>query len=524
MIAHPNQLVDRQFAVPGVAELADELRGHAVVPRVDQLLHRERAVAGVAHPAHVLRGDAVIARAREWHRRTAPCSPARPAPGRTSGVTPWSLSSISGAQRAEPVAERAHLAQIGGIHAVLTGANQLGESRLRIPLLGQLVQEREPDVVPRHLVLLAGRRPGKAALRELRREIRIRRERERAGANAAADDAFERKRAGVAPQPELNRSARARELRGRQPFQTLDGNVRAGGRIQFHQPQMDGAFRTGRTDLPRAGQPVLHGAAKRCRATRTRRCRPFCQARLEGIQVRDRTRDPVAGRLPQCRAGSARRRRNGRRGARQRNQQRGRERRPRDAHAHRRHAPVARGIEHGEHAAFELSWTRHADREGRRPMAAERVRDLEQMAGILTRPGARRDHAVVARQLALDAQAARDPPGGRMEPVDRAGRERQRLREAIVPRDVRQLVKDHGASSVLGPRVGHGRDQDGRPARAEGHRHAALAAAKQANGTIDAQAARRTRAAAASNPDRARRWPRAPAAGRSTAAGPGESA
>ena len=60
-----------------------------------------------------------------------------------------------------------------------------------------------------------------------------------------------------------------------------------------------------------------------------------------------------------------------------------------------------------------------------RAMAPERVRNLEEMAGIVTRPGARRDRAVVARQLALDAEAARDPPGGWVEPVDRAGRERQ---------------------------------------------------------------------------------------------------
>ena len=41
------------------------------------------------------------------------------------------------------------------------------------------------------------------------------------------------------------------------------------------------------------------------------------------------------------------------------------------------------------------------------------VRDLEQMAGILARLGARRDHAVVAGELPLDAQPPRDPPRAR---------------------------------------------------------------------------------------------------------------
>ena len=291
-------------------------------------------------------------------------------------------------QRAEPVAERAHVAQIGGVHAVLTGANELGGLRLRVTLLVQLVQERVPDVVPRHLVLLARRRPGKAALRELRREIRVRRERERAGADAAAEDAFECERARVAPQPELNRSARARELRGRQSFQPLD-RERSSRRTNSLPPAADGRCLpclVGRiSHVPGSlscGMPIAAAAA------RTMRRADSMQVRHVRASIAERTRDPVAERhgcdaVPS--AGPRRLRRDDRRrGTRQRKQQRGRDRRRRDTHAQRRHAAVARGIEHGEHATFELSWTRHADREGRRAMAA-RTRTRSRADGRHTR-------------------------------------------------------------------------------------------------------------------------------------------
>ena len=103
MIARAPELVGRQSLVAQVRELTDVRRSDAVVPQLDQ-------------------------------RR----------------------------QRPEPVAERAHLAQIGGLHAVLTGANELRGLRLRVALLVQLVQERVPDVVPRQLVLLAAPSAGRS--------------------------------------------------------------------------------------------------------------------------------------------------------------------------------------------------------------------------------------------------------------------------------------------------------------------------------------------------------------------------
>ena len=87
------------------------------------------------------------------------------------------------------------------------------------------------------------------------------------------------------------------------------------------------------------------------------------------------------------------------------------------AHARRRNGPVAAVVERRQHPAFELLRTRHADGHRRHAMIAEGVGNLEQMARVFTGLRARRDHAVVARELPFDPQPPRDPPHGRMEPV-----------------------------------------------------------------------------------------------------------
>ena len=74
---------------------------------------------------------------------------------------------------------------------------------------------------------------------------------------------------------------------------------------------------------------------------------------------------------------------------------------------------------------------------------------------------ARAQHAVVAGQLALDAQASRHPPHPGVRPVERAHDCRQHLREAIAPRDVRQLVQEHRPASIERPGVGDRGNQDG---------------------------------------------------------------
>ena len=94
---------------------------------------------------------------------------------------------------------------------------------------------------------------------------------------------------------------------------------------------------------------------------------------------------------------------------------------------------------------------------------AEGVGNLEQMTRVVTGLRARRDHAVVARELPFDPQPARDPPHGRMEPVEGTGHECQRLGQAVATGDVRELVQDDRAPAIAGPRVGNRGDQDRRP-------------------------------------------------------------
>ena len=112
------------------------------------------------------------------------------------------------------------------------------------------------------------------------------------------------------------------------------------------------------------------------------------------------------------------------------------------------------------------------------------------MTRVFTGLRARRDHAVVARELPFDPQPPRDPPHGRMEPVQGTGHECQRLGQAIATGDVRELVQDDRAPAIAGPRLGNRGDQDRRPPDAERHRHRLLAASKQADLASNAHAAR----------------------------------
>ena len=93
-------------------------------------------------------------------------------------------------------------------------------------------------------------------------------------------------------------------------------------------------------------------------------------------------------------------------------------------------------------------------------MAAERIGQLQQVPGVFTRVRARCQHAIVAGQLPLDTQAARDPPHTRMRPIERARDGGHHLRQTIVPADVRELVKENRAAAILGPRVGDRRNED----------------------------------------------------------------
>ena len=104
-------------------------------------------------------------------------------------------------------------------------------------------------------------------------------------------------------------------------------------------------------------------------------------------------------------------------------------------------------------------------------MAAQCVGNLEKVSGVVARLGARVQDAIVTGQLALDAQASRHPPHAGVRPVEGARGFSQRLREAITPPDVRQLVQQHRLASLGGPGVGNRRNQDDALADADGHRH-----------------------------------------------------
>ena len=151
-----------------------------------------------------------------------------------------------------------------------------------------------------------------------------------------------------------------------------------------------------------------------------------------------------------------------------------------------RHGPIARRVQHREHASLDLPAARHADNERRRPVVPERVSQLQQVLGVVARPRAGVEHLIVAGQLAFHAKAARNPPHAGVGPVDGARHGGHQLREAVVADDVRQLMEKDGAAPVPGPRVGQGGNQNGGCACAESHRHAALEAAQQADARPDA--------------------------------------
>ena len=82
-----------------------------------------------------------------------------------------------------------------------------------------------------------------------------------------------------------------------------------------------------------------------------------------------------------------------------------------------------------------------------------RVRDLEEMFGVVGRGRACRQHAIVTRKLALEAQPLHRPPDTRVEPIQRAHDGGTRLRQAITPLDVRELVLEGTEQGVFVSRV-----------------------------------------------------------------------
>ena len=152
---------------------------------------------------------------------------------------------------------------------------------------------------------------------------------------------------------------------------------------------------------------------------------------------------------------------------------------------------VARGVEDREQPVLQLPRARHAERGRGRRHRAERSREIEEVTGVLARARAGREHQVVARQLALRAQPPRRPPDARVRPVQRARQGGESLHEAVAPRDVRQLVQQHGAAAVVGPRVGGCGQHEGRTPGPVRHRHQLAGALQQPHRPSDARLPRR---------------------------------
>jgi hypothetical protein len=85
------------------------------------------------------------------------------------------------------------------------------------------------------------------------------------------------------------------------------------------------------------------------------------------------------------------------------------------------------------------------------------------------RPG--RQDRVVTGPLALATQRARGVPRQRVHPIERAGGAGGELRQAVAAADVGELVQQDRRHALVGPRVRLGRQGDGRPQIAGGHRH-----------------------------------------------------
>ena len=147
------------------------------------------------------------------------------------------------------------------------------------------------------------------------------------------------------------------------------------------------------------------------------------------------------------------------------------------------------GVHDREHPSFELPGSCHGDDERRGAAASERMRQLQQMPGVVPCAGAGRQHEIVTGQLTLDTKPARDPPHARVGPIGCARNRPERLGQAVAPADVSELVQHNGPAAIVVPCVSDGRKQDGRRSQPEDHRHRVLPAPQQTHGMLDAEAA-----------------------------------
>ena len=144
---------------------------------------------------------------------------------------------------------------------------------------------------------------------------------------------------------------------------------------------------------------------------------------------------------------------------------------PRGSVGHR--LPVACVVENGHESSLQLGAVGH--RHTPRPRwcrdVARGARDVQQMFGVGRAGSPRGQDRVVAGPLALAPQGAGGVPGQRVHPIQRAGGAGGELRQAVAPPDVGELVEQHRRHALIGPGVRLGRQGDGRPQIAGGHRH-----------------------------------------------------
>jgi hypothetical protein len=107
----------------------------------------------------------------------------------------------------------------------------------------------------------------------------------------------------------------------------------------------------------------------------------------------------------------------------------------------------------------------HRDRG--RDVAMRAARDREQVLGVARRARAAAQNRVVGGELALDAQPSRRQPRERVHPLHGQRELRDRVRDAVAPAHVRELVQQHDAPALGVPARRGARDHDDRRDRAD---------------------------------------------------------
>ncbi len=148
------------------------------------------------------------------------------------------------------------------------------------------------------------------------------------------------------------------------------------------------------------------------------------------------------------------------------------------------------GLQDGEDATFECGALREGQRERGCALRGDRLHHGEQLRGVRRRRGAGAEHQVVAGALGLDALPARDAPDQRMKPVQRADHLAQQVGARVAAAHVRELVQQHDAALLIGPRAGIGRQDDDGAAQAEGHRNRGPRTLEQAHRLVYAELGR----------------------------------